>query len=121
LNDRIAMRDGENAWYNHPVRRPVGYHFCSAITANNLKKLNGFDERFMEGIGYDDDDFISRVKLLKLRVDITSNPFVVHQWHAAGQDALTNKSELILKNKELYQILRKNMNPRAKHLQTSDL
>jgi glycosyltransferase involved in cell wall biosynthesis len=47
--DRACTMDGQRSWYNHPVIRPVGYNFCSAITAKNLIKLNGFDERFKDG------------------------------------------------------------------------
>jgi GT2 family glycosyltransferase len=120
-SDRGARIDGENAWYNHPTKRPVGYHFCSAITAANLKKLNGFDERYMDGVAYDDNDFLSRIRLLRLRIDITEDPFVVHQWHFSGHGAIPNKSALIEKNKELYMMLKRNGNIRAKHLITEDL
>jgi GT2 family glycosyltransferase len=119
-NDRAKV-DGQNAWYNHPTKRPVGYNFCSAITVDNLKRLNGFDERFKDGIAYDDDDFINRVKLLRLRVDITDNPFVVHQWHFSGHGLIPDKRERMEKNKELFISLKKNGNIRAKHLITADL
>lgn len=94
LNEKGASRDGENAWYNHPKHRPVGYDFCSAITADNLKKLNGFDERLSKGCGYGDDYLLYRIKLMGLDVKITSKPFVVHQWH---YNNLTpeNKGELV--------------------------
>jgi len=120
-NDNRARKDGENAWYNHPMKRPVGYHFCSAITVDNLKRLNGFDERFKDGIAYDDDDFISRVKLLPLRVDITDTPFVVHQWHFSGHGIIPNKADMMLKNKELFMALKRNKNVRAQHILTADL
>ena len=70
-------------WYNHPIYRPVGYHFLSAINKSDLDKLKGFDERYEFGSGYDDCEFIERVKHNKLTFKIidTTNPFVVHQWH----------------------------------------
>ena len=37
INNRGASFGGESAWYNHPIYRPVGFHFCSAITGSNLK------------------------------------------------------------------------------------
>ena len=120
-NDTGANNDGENAWYNHPTKRPVGYHFCSAITMKNLKQLNGFDERFLYGIAYDDNDFIHRIKLMRLRVDIPLMPFVVHQWHFSGHGAISNKSELMQKNKELFIALKRNANLRALHIVTQDL
>lgn len=69
-------------WYNHVNYRPVGYHFCSAITRQSLNQLNGFDERYRDGFCYDDDEFFHRVKLSGLAVRFVESPFVVHQDHS---------------------------------------
>ena len=61
--------------------RPTYYHFCSAMTKKNMAKLNGFDERFAHGIGYDDDEFIARIKILGLKMIIEDNLSVLHQYH----------------------------------------
>lgn len=119
INNRHINFDGENAWYNHPVYWPCGYHFCSAITAKNLVKLNGFDERFSFGVGYDDDDFLNRIKKLGLKIEITSDPFVFHQWYYGNR--LQNYDELLLKNQRLYQDLSVENNYKAQHILTSDL
>ena len=81
IKDKGAIIDGDDAWYNHPVHRPVGYHFCSAITKKNLDELGGFDERYAQRIGFDDNEFLTRIKKRGLRVKIIDNPFVLHQWH----------------------------------------
>ena len=119
-NDRIALFNGDSAWYNHPEFRPVGFHFCSAITAENLKRINGFDERFMYGIDYDDNYLIHQVRTMGLEVIIPADYFVYHQFHynvprpLAGFDNIRNNieiyNELILKNEF-----------RAVHLITPDL
>lgn len=119
-NDRIALYNGDSAWYNHPEFRPVGFHFCSAITAENLKRINGFDERFMYGIDYDDNYLIHQVRTMGLEVIIPADYFVYHQFHynvprpLAGFDNLRNNlelfNELVLKNEF-----------RAVHLITPDL
>ena len=44
----------KSRWYNHVVERPYAYHFTTAITRENLIKLNGFDERFAQGQDMDD-------------------------------------------------------------------
>jgi GT2 family glycosyltransferase len=113
--NRGASFGGESAWYNHPEYRPVGYHFCSAITADNLIKLNGFDERFSFGTGYDDDYLLHQIKCLGLKVEITAEPYVVHQWHKQmmGKDYTGNEA--------LYKKLIKENNYRAEHLLTVDL
>jgi glycosyltransferase involved in cell wall biosynthesis len=83
-NTSAPLIDCDISWYNHPVYRPVGYDFCSAISTNNMIKLNGFDERYAKCIWYGDDDFKLRVDRLGLPVKITKypeEPIVVHQWH----------------------------------------
>lgn len=118
-NNRHIAFDGDNAWYNHPLYWPCGYHFCSAITAKNLIKLNGFDERFSLGMGYDDDDFLSRVKRLGLKVEITSEPFVYHQWHYSNR--LPNYSQLLMRNLKIYEEMQNSLETKAQHVLTHDL
>jgi glycosyltransferase involved in cell wall biosynthesis len=115
INNKCASFGGDSAWYNHPVYRPTGYHFCSAITANNLRKINGFDERFSFGVGYDDDYLLHQIKCLGLKVEITEEPFVIHQWHEQmmGKDYNGNEA--------LFNELIKQNNYKAEHLLTIDL
>ena len=72
-----------NQWYQHSLHKPNCYNFCTAIDKNNLKKLGGFDERYstLNGIGYADNDFIDRVRLLGLNIIQYDKPFVIHQFH----------------------------------------
>lgn len=109
-----AGYDGQEAWYNHPVYRPVGYHFCSAITANNLRKLNGFDERFKDGKDYEDNFFLYQVKKLGLKIEITAEPYVYHQWHYSEPRKGGS-------NKELYEKLIRSDDYRAVHIINPDL
>lgn len=120
INDRGATVDFESAWYNHPIHRPTGYHFCSAITANNLIKINGFEERFAYGVAYDDNYLLHQIKCLGLKVEITAEPFVIHQWH----ERVTFKEDeatLFYKNKAIYESLSVENNHRAQHTITPDL
>lgn len=78
--ERISF---ENEWYNHRTRRPAAYHFATSITRQNLKTLNGFDERFSLGIGYDDDEFVFRLKKI-VSVNFVETPYVIHQFHKGG-------------------------------------
>jgi glycosyltransferase involved in cell wall biosynthesis len=120
LNNIGASRDGQNAWYNHPLLRPMGYDFCSAITAKNMKILNGYDERFSFGCGFGDDYLLERIKMLKLKIEITDNPIVVHQWHY-NTYVPANKSQLVENNRRLLGELLRNPKPRAEHLFTQNL
>ena len=114
INNKGATFDGESAWYNHPIYRPVGYDFCSAITASNIRKLNGYDERFSSGIGYGDNYLLARIQMLGLRVLMTASPYVIHQWHEPSQ-GYPNGRELAEKNRFLYNTLIQTPNYRAQH------
>lgn len=75
------VRVSWNGWYNHPVYRPVAYHFCSAITKKDLDVLGGFDERYANGVAFDDDALIRSIRRLGMDVQIPTNPYVIHQYH----------------------------------------
>lgn len=108
------------AWGNHSVFDPVAFHYASAITVKNLKKINGFEERFAYGVSFEDDYLVRQIKTLGLRVDIVDSPFVVHQWHDSWQTidrvpGLWKDNELVL-----YDLIEE-PKYRAKHLITPDL
>jgi len=48
-NNFHAVNNEDNAWLNHRFIRPMGYHWCAATQASNLRRLNGFDERLADG------------------------------------------------------------------------
>lgn len=77
--DRSDYPNAEG-WYNHPTIKAKYFHFCSAITKANLDKLNGFDVRFADGIGWDDWEFAHRVQKI-LTIDCIIEPYVLHQHH----------------------------------------
>jgi GT2 family glycosyltransferase len=120
IYNRGATFDGESAWYNHPVYRPVYYHFCSAITAKNLIKINGFDERFADGVGYDDNYLVHQIQCLGLHIELVTDPIVIHQWHARTQHK-TDEATLFYRNRDIFDQLSKNCNYKALHALTPDL
>jgi glycosyltransferase involved in cell wall biosynthesis len=120
LNNKTATRDGEDAWYNHPVYRPVAYEFCAAITADNIRKLNGYDERMMLGWGYSDNYFLHRTKVLGLKTEIIAEPYVIHQWHYDGIPNPERKNWIRM-NERAYNELKSQNIFVAKHLITEDL
>jgi glycosyltransferase involved in cell wall biosynthesis len=72
--------DGRHGWYNHTIYRPKAYHFCSAIMRQDLMALGGFDERYANGVAFDDDAFIRSIRR-KMPVVIVDDPYVIHQYH----------------------------------------
>lgn len=91
----------ENGWYHHPFHRPCYYHFCSAISKKNMDILKGFDERYAYGFGYDDDEFLRRIRQLGLSVVTDMSQLVYHQSHLSCWSGLTSP-ELVRKNQELF-------------------
>lgn len=110
-NKRKAEFDCDSAWYNHPIYRPVGYEFCSAILTENLLKLNGYDERYADCIWYGDDDLKLRIDRLGLNTYITTfpdEPIVLHQFHDHSYIDKTTKDKNIKRGSELFQDLKNN-------------
>lgn len=82
-----------SGWYNHSKYNPKYYHFLSSITTKNLFKINGFDEDYKDGIGFDDNEILHRIKLLGLGIEIVDQPFIFHQWHESIYHYNDNMSE----------------------------
>lgn len=91
-----------NGWYNHSKYRPVAYHFCSAMTKDDMDTLGGFDERYASGISFDDDDFIRRIRRKGMEVKIVDSPYVLHQYHPLMSYHYPNMKQLHSKNKTLF-------------------
>jgi hypothetical protein len=119
LPEEDPGENGMNVWWNHPKYAPNMFHWCSAITTDNMIKLNGMDESFSFGYGREDGYFLHQVKTLGLNVKITENPFVVHQWHSHRQYS-ENISDLILRNEIVNERLMMKNEYRAKHILTPD-
>lgn len=101
-NPRSVGSDGDNGWYNHSRYRPTSYHFCSVIHKSNLNELGGFDERYADGISYDDNEILIRIKRMGLKINIVNQPFVVHQWHYSSNNYQhLDATRLIHKNRDL--------------------
>ena len=101
-NPRSVGSDGDNGWYNHSKFRPMGYHFCSVISKEDLVSLGGFDERYAHGIAYDDNEILVRIRRMGLNIKIINDPFVVHQWHYSSNNYQhLNANELIRRNSNL--------------------
>ncbi|MCX8533625.1 glycosyltransferase family 2 protein [Chryseobacterium luquanense] len=105
-NALIHGKDGRNGWYSHSEYRPMPFHFCTAITNKNLKKLGGFDELFSLGIAYDDNEFLCRINKKKLNVRFIDNEIVLHQNHylptSTSYQSRSNKEVLMEKNLDIY-------------------
>lgn len=112
LPQKTFVLNNKYGWYNHPVHRPMGYHFLSAITKENMNKLNGFDERYKDGLSYDDDELLERIKRLGLKITIPTHVFAIHQFHSwfNRDNNSSNFWELVHKNENLLKNVTKREN-----------
>lgn len=106
LPQKITDDATYTGWYNHTKYRPAYYHFCSTITKKNMDLLNGFDERYADGIACDDDEFVVRIGRLGLKKIIVDDVSVIHQWHAPSYYVIPNARQLREKNGLLLNITR---------------
>lgn len=101
-NNEENKKEGTDCWYNHSTIRPVGFHFCVALTKKNLYELGGFDERFATGVAYDDNEFLHRVKLKGLDVKIIDQEIVLHQNHYRKPSAMNNAHIMDAEQKKVW-------------------
>jgi len=115
-----ACSSGDLGWYNHSIHRPCYMEFFAAITRKDMISLNGYDERFADGVACGDCDLFRRVKNLGLRPEIIDNPFVIHQWHYSGSNPYDDNIRF-KRNQDLFYHLEKyDSGYRAQHIFTKD-
>jgi hypothetical protein len=72
-------------WYIHSIHQPRKLHFCTAILKDNFFNIGGFDEDYIHGIGWEDDDFYERVnRFKKINVEHHDELEVIHIEHDRG-------------------------------------
>lgn len=86
-------------WYQHSQARNKRYHFCTAISRNMYARVGGFDERYSDGIAYDDDSFVRRVEANGIPFHIRDDLITIHINH---EDNTGGKGALVEKNRALY-------------------
>lgn len=102
----------ECSWYSHPTYRPCFYHFLTAIHRTQLTKLGGFNAAMKDGVDYDDDELLARIKRVCTPTYVQSECFGVHLWHKCfsyeGDTAYI--SSLRCKNKYIFEETVRNTN-----------
>lgn len=91
-----------NRWYQHSIYSHRCLNFCTAIMKKDLEDLGGFDEQYATGIGYDDTEFIARVRKKGMSIEMIDSPIVIHQWHPFT-DYSGKNWDLHMKNKDIYE------------------
>ena len=87
-------------WYQHSTERNALFHFCSVISRVNFEKINGFDEKYCDGIGFDDEALLCRIRANGIKIVPKDDLLVVHAKH--DKDYIDNHQELIEVNRNLF-------------------
>ena len=80
-NDKKPDANGANGWYAHSVFNPTMLHFCSSMNRDDLYDLGGFDERYANGLAYEDNELLMRIRKKNMKIIGIDEPFVIHQFH----------------------------------------
>jgi len=92
-------------WYQHSVYNNRRLHWCTAISRANWEKIGGFDERYCQDMGWEDDDWLARVENAHCPIVVRDDVLVYHLQHGRGANfgyaggPLINPGE---KNAQLY-------------------
>jgi hypothetical protein len=62
-----------------------GYYFCALFQKSDIEQINGWDEEFMKGYAFEDDDFGHRWSRAKLPFIVRDDIELIHQWHPRSE------------------------------------
>lgn len=84
----VAIKhDGDDGWYSHEFFRPVWFYFTAMIRKDFFFTLGGIDEDFRYGWGYEDTDFVERLKKSDPYIFWMNNDYCIHQNHYDNKNA----------------------------------
>lgn len=101
LKEKMTF-EGKIRWYCHSEHRPKALNFCTAITRKDLSELNGFDERYANGIERDDAEFLERVGRKGMEIIFVDDKLVIHQKHEPVYYNQPESNDLRKINHDLY-------------------
>jgi glycosyltransferase involved in cell wall biosynthesis len=110
IKEGVAISDIDLSgaeWYCHSEYRAKAFNFCSAIYAEDLIKIGGFDNRFSEGIWFDDDALLISIEKAGIEIKIEDNQRVFHQYHdKIWENLISSRGDLLQKNRVLIDSLK---------------
>jgi glycosyltransferase involved in cell wall biosynthesis len=92
------------SWYLHSKYKKSGLNFFTCLTRNLYYKLCGFDEKYRYGTGYDDNEFLERLKSIVPETNFVyyDNAISIHIDHEIVHDLPPTLNEHIYNKKQLY-------------------
>ena len=103
-------------WCSHYNYNKNYYHFCSAMYKKDLDKIGGFSKKYKDGICFDDDEFVRKIKFFNMNLNyfniannsisyptlIEFTAYVIHQHHDRFSYDDPNIQEKWTKNKNIF-------------------
>ncbi len=89
LNIFICHTTLDKAKGRAPVPKGAGLHFCSMMYKSFFNEIGGFDEDYREGQGYEDNDFLWKLKVAGANFEIADDLITDHsntktEWPVGG-------------------------------------
>lgn len=99
------LREGEEGWYCHPEYRPYGLGTPWLIKKDIFDYLGGFDEEFYRYFGFEDTDFLRKVKNNNIPLEVADDLLFIHQYHYQPDDKedITNREQGYTLNRLIYE------------------
>ena len=93
-------------WYQHSVHKDRFLHFCSSISRWNFLGVGGIDEKYSDGLWYDDDDFLRKVRQVRFKIVARDDLLSLHIKHDSSyQDgSKIDTQNKIKKNLDYYKL-----------------
>jgi hypothetical protein len=98
--DELGGVDG--VWFSHSEYKKGCLHFCNAMSKRSWEKVGGFDEDYRDGIAYDDNDFINRVRRAQLKIVRRDDLLTIHIDHGAARIDPVKRKKLAEVNWKVY-------------------
>ena len=80
-----------NPWRQHSEHNNRMFHWCACISRKQYETLGGFDEKYATVKGWEDYDWILRIKLAGIPIVVRDDLVTVHQWHSTDYPGLTSE------------------------------
>lgn len=107
IDDFESFNITPKMWYQHSQYRNALFHFCSCISKKKYFEIGGFDERYKNGVAYDDDQFRDDVGRSGILFVISDNLLTIHQNHENAFKYFDFDKRL-KRNKTLYSMIKQN-------------
>jgi hypothetical protein len=113
-----------SSWYQHYIYRNVMYHFLVAMTRDTFNKINLFSYDYAFGSCYDDDDYVLKVKYLKIEPILVKNDENgiggIHLFHGYTHNITDDRAYRAEQNQSLFLKKQEYINKFGKYLEISD-